>query len=1021
MRPLLATLLLSLLPLPPLLGQEDPSPQETPSILERNLTEAVAHREAGQLEDALTAVGRALEADDRHLGALRLLADIGLAMSDQDLAAHALHRWTDLVAAAKPSPVTAEERGTSATQLGELDPEAKSWERLQASYVKKLLALGKDYKKSKDWLGALEVFSQVLQVDPDATEAAKMVGEVRRLGGREVAVEDVFAGADPLRGKTPERLERENRAHSEWPTAWKKSTTNYRFRTDAGYLVLETASIAMEQMNRFYRKFFRYKLNGGKTPKIEIRIFKNRSEYLDLGSSPSDWSGGQFTGSAVETYVGGTTGRESIRDMYRTLFHEAAHQFVTLSGRGVPGWLNEAFASFFEGCVILSNGTVEWNRVPPGRLFPLASRLDRGWMQSADDGVRDDAGEWAQPTRAPRFAMVVSGDYEWGPPWYAPTWGVVYFLYNYRAQDGRPVFRDALHEYYTSFKRGRPKDPVAHFEEIVVRGSALCPVSSIDGLDKIWRNWILDLRDVYTGRAQRDSQLVQFGDSARERGDLELALEFYEDSLQEGGDADPEVLKKIAGLFEDLDRKRRAAATYRQLKREYEVRAETDHADYRRAAERARALDPLAGRFARISNELAEAGLELAKGYEERGLPTMALEIARRMSASFSVGAAREYYADLARRTGKSLARWRLAYDGLTLNGWSGGFGAYRAAGDEIVASFEGEDPAEGSFLTRELAYDATFDADFSLEAEMRIEIEEEQPKGRLMGLCFGWKGAQDFHAVTLHPKGFMDIATNRGGVWEIRDHRTLTVGSEWLKLRIDVTGSELDVYLDDRFVRSLDFRSRETVRGGFGLITGTGEARYRQVRVLARDRFDPAAAIERELAMERISEDASLRADGNFAGFAAPELKVAHWAQGDPITLEQLKGEPVLLAFWSQEQEKVIPTAAYYRHLTKRSGDRGLRVIVLCDGGTKPEALAKWLETDPLPGALVGIDVTGETYEAYWVKAGGHGIPRVLLIDRNGIVQFEGDPGLRAGEGWRPGAETYVDGPLRRLLAEDH
>ena len=51
----------------------------------------------------------------------------------------------------------------------------------------------------------------------------------------------------------------------------------------------------------------------------------------------------------------------------------------------------------------------------------------------------------------------------------------------------------------------------------------------------------------------------------------------------------------------------------------------------------------------------------LAKSYEDRRLPTMALEIARRMTASYSVPEAMAYYKSLAMRTGKSLARWRVA------------------------------------------------------------------------------------------------------------------------------------------------------------------------------------------------------------------------------------------------------------------------------------------------------------------------------------------------------------------------
>ena len=72
-------------------------------------------------------------------------------------------------------------------------------------------------------------------------------------------------------------------------------------------------------------------------------------------------------------------------------------------------------------------------------------------------------------------------------------------------------------------------------------------------------------------------------------------------------------------------------------------------------------------------------------------------------------------------------------------------------------------------------------------------------------------------------------------------------------KLRIDVTGKSLDVYLDDLYVRSLEFRSADVIRGGFGLATGPGRALYRNIRILARDPHDPAARIERQLAMKKV------------------------------------------------------------------------------------------------------------------------------------------------------------------------
>ena len=187
--------------------------------------------------------------------------------------------------------------------------------------------------------------------------------------------------------------------------------------------------------------------------------------------------------------------------MYGTLFHEAAHQFVSMTGPMVPGWLNEAYASFFEGCVILNNGTVKWNRVPPGRLFPLANRMDNGWMADISEAAAE-GGQFKSPDKAPPFRMIVESQYQWGPPWYAPTWGVVYFLYNYRGDDGRTIYRDALHDYYKSFKRGRPKDPGAHFEEIVLAGAPLSPVKTLEELNPIWQKWILRLRDRETGKIE---------------------------------------------------------------------------------------------------------------------------------------------------------------------------------------------------------------------------------------------------------------------------------------------------------------------------------------------------------------------------------------------------------------------------------------------------------------------------------------------------------------------------------------
>lgn len=1006
---MLTTPALAILSLLPLGLTQDP--EASAPTVQALVREAEGELAAGRIDSARRAADRALMRDARSLEVLGVSAAIADAAGDADRAAHDRFLWIELHDGRPKPQQDRTARKAVLEQLLAVDPEAESFEKLQKSYVTGLVRLAKDYQKQKDWLGAVDLWGHVLEVDPTRVDAPKAIAEIRRTGGAEVAIEDVFAGAeDPTGGLSEAELRDEDARHATWENAYTKETENYRYRTDAGRLVLETSAIAMEQMNRFYRRFFRFMEDGGKTPQIEIRIFRSRDEYLELGSNPVEWSGGQFTGNAVETYVGGVTGKEGIRDMYRTLFHEAGHQFVSLTGAFVPGWLNEAYASFFEGCTILSNGTVRWNQPPPGRLFPLATRLEGGWMESPGEAAADGAN--TKVDRAPPFRMVVEGAYAWGPPWYAPTWGVVYFLYNFRDAEGRAVYRDALHAYYTSFRRGRPVDPVAHFEETVLT-APLSPVTRIDELDALWKSFILELRDRETGKSSGSGRLLAWADAALERGEEELALEFLLEARDELG-SDPDLLWKIAELLAELGQKPRAAATYREFKRELELRGQHEDERYEEVKKRIRRIDPNVVRYEALKLKVGEDGLALARGYEGRALPTMALEIARRMSARYSLPAALEYYVSLAERTGRSLARWRLAYDERTLNGWSGDDDAYQAYGARIRADVP---PSAATMVTKVLTCDVAFDGDFSLEAEVRIPFVEGEPAGRLAGLCFGRKGDQDFHAVMLHPNGFLDISSNRGGVWEIRDHRQVPAGAgEWHRLRIDVSGRSLDVYLDGLYVRSLDYANERVVRGGFGIVTGPGQAEYRELRILARDPHDPAARIERRLAMQRVLADAGLRQEGSFSGIEPPELDV-RWHRGAPTTLAELRGSPVMLVFWSPAAERVIPTAAYVSHLTQRGRDAGLQTIVLCDGGTTPSDLDAALAAEPMDGARIAIDGRS-TFDRYFVKAGHFGMPRFVLIRPSGRVTFEGDPGFKSGTGWRAeDGATYVDQAFVELL----
>ncbi len=1010
-----------------LLLNAGPGGGENP-FLEKQLAAANRLLEAGKVADARKEIERALERDDQHLGALRLWAQVCAMAGDKDTAAYALHSWLEVVRAAEKPQVKRKIIKEVEAELAAVDTESKTFRKLTDSYIRELLKLEKEHVKKGRFHSALALLDEVLHIDPHNQEARSLRKEIQREGGADVATEDLFAGTDPTAGVDAEWIAAEDAKHTDWKKAWRKETDYYRIRTNAGYLVLQTAGIAMDQMNQAYRKFFHYKEDGGAVPKIDVHVFKNRDEYLSLGQGPPvEWSAGHFTGNAVETYIGGTEGTDGIREMYSTLFHEAAHQFVSLTGKGgVPGWLNEAYASFFEGTTILSNGTVRWNRVNNGRLFALAPRLEAGWMSDYEDGVRDASGEWGTPERAPSLRILIENQYAWGPPWYAPTWGVVYFLYNYRDPDtGIPVLRKPLHEYYLSGAASVPLSKrVEHFEEMVLAGEK-APAHSVDELTGIWKEWLLELRDRQIGKGDPEDDLLHYSDLALSRGDSELALQLLEEAILYAPD-NPEIQWELAKVLEELGANDRASSMYRSFAAELELRGMAEDPRYAQARTLMQELDPLFQRHKRLKERLGKDGLQLARSYRSRGMPRMAMEIARRMSASWSLPEALAFYTEVAKESGISLARWKIAYNELTLDGWQPN--KYYHAYGKLIDVFVVNDPEiktpPGSFQTQELAADVAFDADYSIETEFRFGKEPS-----FMGLCFGRKDGRNTHAVGLYPKGALDVATKSGGNWLTRDHQQVSITPGWHKLRIDVvtqTGPNavVDIYFDGLYLRSIEM-PRDSVRGGFGLITGTGDGSYRNIRILERDPHDPAARIERELGLKKRLEDPSTRTPGVFQGVRPPDFSTMHgqWLQGSGITLDASYGHPLVLAFWTPHQDDLIPTSEYYDWLVQKWRDYKLEVVAIVTNSHSVVEVREWLAKHPMERVHVLYDERFLIYPAYNVGKGGWEIPRILLVDVDGTVFWEGDPNLRMDVGWDPLEPeiTPLDLSIEALIEKRH
>jgi Tfp pilus assembly protein PilF len=1013
-----------------LLGAAPFPRQESP--LARTLSSAEAALAAGDLERARADIERALERDPNSLRAWELLARWAERQALKDELVHALHRQLALVRAqgrAKAELQPLRER------LVSLDPSAEKLLSLRTNFVEKLVKLAEGYEKAKRPHSAIRAYRQALALDREREDLREAIERVASAPDPSLA-EDARP-RDLLEGVSREWIAEHDARHATWEERARLERPNYVTHTNAGYEVLVRAAEAMEQMNAFYRSFFRYGAEGDKrsVSRIDLNIFRTRAEYLELGQGPPvEWSGGHFTGSAVETYVEG--GFES---MVGTLFHEAAHQFVSLA-TNASGWLNEGLASFFEGTRLLSNGTVVMNLPATHRLFPLVERMERGWMQSHEDGI-DPADPNKEPLTAPTFRTVLENRYTWGPAWYAPTWGVVYFLYNYQdPSDGRFVYRKAFGEYIDASGGKSGEGAIETFTEVVLANPApvtegqftsSVPPRTIEELNGVWKNYLVDLRDQQSGRSKTSPPYRDWARHARKRGDLADAQEFYEKALL-ATPLDPELLTDFGEFLAEQENPDRAAKLLQLAAAVLESAPEPDAARLEHLDRRLRKLDPQHQRLEDVRAALLTDATALVQGYLEQGLLLMAMELSQELGNELQEPRLFALFEQAVRRAGRSPARWRLAYDEQSLAGWNAtGFeDVFTAQGELLSAEFGSYAGGQNDYAF--LTLDQVTSGDFSLEAE----VQARHGVVAFAGLVFGQKSASDFHGLVLFPpsggrNGFVNLASFYGGsshdTWRrnpVQDKAPEAAGDErsrsspasaaFYKLRVDVTGRLVDVWLDDQFLATQEFPSLDVLRGSFGLIVGRGEARFRNIRYLAREARDPSAPIERKLRMTRPA-GAQESVNGSWLGMVPPFPRVKEWLQEPRTSWEEAVGYPQLLVLWSCQQNDILPIDAWLRSLAEQQASIGLRIVNVVQGWDAAQVPA-YLAEHRFPGSLAIDAVEGDeslTFELYDIAR--FQLPRLILLDIDGKVAWEGDPGFSRDQPWS-GEETLLDVPLREL-----
>jgi tetratricopeptide (TPR) repeat protein/peroxiredoxin len=980
---------------------------------------AVAAEKAGKTDEAKAAYVRVLEREPRHLAALVALARLDRAAqrTDEalDWAGRFLGTWRWL--ADRPPNLVEAQKELAAFALG-ADPERKRADALKRDYVTKLLKLANEQLDNHAYHSGRAMLLEAQATDPEHPELAAGLARIKKEGGNELAVADEGGGVDPLAGVTPEWVAANDPKHADWDNAWTLETEHYKIKTNAGYRVLKTTARAMEQVQVFYRIFHQYKTKGESIPVANVLIFKNAEEYKTLGNQPVEWAAGHWDGSSVVTYDSRQSGEGGLAGMLDTLFHEASHQFTTLAGgSGVPSWLNEGMASFFEGTKLLSNGKLDWNLVVPGRLYPLVEDLHSASPHKLEDVIQGQVEDYRVY-------------YPWG-------WGIVYYLYNAEDAGGRLLYRPLMKEYFQGY--GGEKH-LERFVEYFVTKPKVEGVTSIADFAARFRQYVFDLEAQDKGLVDLGRLFEERGDKQTKLGDFARAAELYDRSLERDPDH-PEVLWKLAAALEKTGATDRAAGMLRRfLAVTMPAPDAPDPEAKRRAEAEARIVkdDTSARRLLELRAKFHAESIALAKDYDKAGFPRLTLRVLRGpATATPPSAAARALYFAIADRSGVSLETWRLLFDERTLNGFYGGGESDFQVENGIIIAHVGEDsdnarpgsdgrsPTTGEsstnaakkdngFAFRRLFVDVEPAGDWSLQAEVELE-----PGGRLAGLCFGKKKDDLFHGVAILPEGYVDLgAFGAAPKTLVRVKRAIEPG--WHRLRMEVAGTRLVASLDGAQVLEYEFASRTELRGDFGLLAGLGKSSFKDIKLLEFDASLPRrTAIGRRRAAADLAIEATApleRAPGGLESYRdqpPPELTVAEWI-GDPPAgsgnLESLRGWPFVLAFWTTEQERQVPLLAGLAALAEKHKDVALAVILVSN--EPADKVREFVNKNPVPFPIA-IDLEQKTYGDYAIPKVQ--LPHAYLIGPDGRVVWEGNPDYKAEYG------TYLDEPTAELVVKSH
>lgn len=584
-----------------------PSPRDRSSPEDRSVCcERLLEQE--RLDEVLLLVEGELKNGCSDGRLLEMASDAALGLDEKDGALAYAMMARDISATDHPDIARRMSR-----RIGELDP--LDPERVGAldDATARLFALAKGAARRRLYVNAVDLFERCrgTRFEGQATK------ELQRLYGNRSAVKALLeSGVDVPLALESFLIEPPPLATGAQPSlgnGWTVKTDNYTVMTNISHRMAKSVARAMEQMNRYYREVYQHKLTGGGTARCTIRIYATRADFdrCEGVHSPSVRGFYSPLKNLVVTYDPRSDGYP-FEKIWRTLFHEASHQFTRMTSTGtIPGWLNEGTATYFEGACIQPNGRVAANLVPEHRLRALVSTLKYG-----------------RPSLREVISYFEPGSYNGS--YYPVGWGLVYFLHNYEDENSNRIYLPLYRRYAKTYRSGGKHDSVARFEQYFIRKAKQTDVKSLADFEKRFKQWILDLDRMESGHHSTGVLLVERARVQRDNGKLERAVETYAWALRN----DPEsvtALLEQAEVLVRLKQKDVAIYNYRRVltlsrgDRSTWLPEEQQLCDPALLVKGIGRLDSTLGReLPTFLDQISSETTELAGAYAEAGYPRVA-------------------------------------------------------------------------------------------------------------------------------------------------------------------------------------------------------------------------------------------------------------------------------------------------------------------------------------------------------------------------------------------------------------